>query len=133
MDKRGMTLAEVVVSMAIVTLLTVAFIGAMSQSISYSEKSDSVYIASIIAQRRLDVLKKFDFSDLPSAAPETAVSQDFDGNGTVDYYRTTEITENYNGYADLIKIKVSVDRVDEGEASGNPVIMETLIAENPDQ
>jgi hypothetical protein len=94
-----------------------------------TEKADKVYTASLLAQGRLDVLKKFDFDDLPTIALETDVGVDVNDDDVVDYMRTTEITHPYAGNDHLLKVKVSVDRVVDGQKSGNPVAMETVFVD----
>lgn len=128
-NQKGLTLMEVVVASAIVALVVVSLLITISQSAVFTEESDKIYTASILAQRRIDVLKNFAFSDLPDTAPEADTPIDVNGDDVTDYYRTTEITENYDGYSDLMQIKVSVDRVVNGEKSGNPVTMETLFVD----
>jgi len=133
----GITLVEVIISMAIVTLVTVAVLAAIAHSVTFTERADNVYTASILAQRRIDVLKKFDFSEIPLIAPETDVSVKVDLDPSTpasydEYFRTTEITEDYDGDSDLMKIKVSVHTTVDGVKSGNPVIMETLLYDTED-
>jgi prepilin-type N-terminal cleavage/methylation domain-containing protein len=128
-DTEGLSLVECLVAMAIVAIVSTSLIAAVALSISFTRQADRIYEASTLSQRRIDMLKKFPFSDLPNIAPETDTQLDTDGDGTTDFYRTTEITENYDSNAMLLKIKVSVDRVEDGKKSGHPVVMETLLAD----
>ncbi|MFH1305883.1 MAG: hypothetical protein ABIH74_05745 [Candidatus Omnitrophota bacterium] len=120
------TLVEVVLASGIMAMVLVALIVAVVRCVTFTGQADKVYTASILAQRQIDVLGKFPFSDLTVIAPETKTSVDTDGDGITDYYRTTEIFEDYSGYADLLRIKVSVDRIEEGVESGHPVTMEAV-------
>ncbi|MDP8298955.1 MAG: prepilin-type N-terminal cleavage/methylation domain-containing protein [Candidatus Tantalella remota] len=128
-DMKGLSLVECLVAMAIVTIVATSLIAAAALSVSFTRQADSIYEASTLSQRRIDMLKKFPFSDLPNIAPETDTPLDTDGDGKTDFYRTTEITENYASNAMLMKIKVSVDRVKDGAKAGHPVVMETLLAD----
>ncbi|MFH1665932.1 MAG: type II secretion system protein [Candidatus Omnitrophota bacterium] len=127
--KRGVTLVEVVISIAIVAIVSVALLATITQSLVISRQADEVYTSSILAQRRIDVLKKFSFSDILNAAPETDTLIDEDGDGDNDYARTTEVEVDFDDYSYLIKVKVSVDRLVGGIKSGNPVIIETLFVD----
>ena len=125
-DTRGTSLVEVLVAVALVTIATLAIIAAVAQSITLTKTADKIYTASILAQKRIDLLKNFVFSDLPGNAPETDTAIDVNADSTTDYMRTTTITEDFDGYTNLLHVKVSVDRVVDGEKSGHPVVMETL-------
>lgn len=128
-NKKGISLVEVVVAVALVVIATLAILAAVTQSISFTETADKIYTSSILAQKRIDLLKNFVFNDIPTSAPETDTHIDVDADSTTDYMRTTTITENFDGYSNLIHIKVSVDRVIDGEKSGHPVVMETVFAD----
>lgn len=123
---KGMTLVEVVVATALIMIVTLAVIAAVVQSVTFTETADKIYTASILAQKRIELLKNFVFNDLAENALETDTAIDVDADGTTDYMRTTAITENFDEYSNLLHIKVSVDRVIDGEKSGHPVVMETL-------
>ena len=79
----------------------------------------------------MDDLKRYLVGDLADRASETDVR--IDENGDIDvsgnYIRTTEITSDYDANPYLYKIKVSVDRVVEGEKYGSPAVIETLFAD----
>jgi type II secretory pathway pseudopilin PulG len=128
-ESKGMSFLEALVATAIVSLIIVAILATVTQSVLLTEKADKVYTASLLAQGRLDVLKKFDFDDLPTIASETDVGVDVNDDNVVDYMRTTEITHPYAGNDHLLKVKVSVDRVVDGQKSGNPVAMETVFVD----
>ena len=107
--RKGISLVEVVVAMALVAIVSMAILAAVSQSAVFGGKADKIYAASILAQKRIDLLKKFSFSDLAGMAPETDTAIDIDEDGTTDYMRTTTVTEDYDGYTGLIKVKVFVE------------------------
>lgn len=128
-NSKGLTLTEVLVAIVIVAMISVAVLAAITQSAVLTEHADDIYTASLLAQRRIDVLKKFPFSDLANIAAETDVAIDEDDDGKTDFVRSTTITENYGGFSDLLMIKVSVDRLVDGEAIGKPLVMEMVFAD----
>jgi type II secretory pathway pseudopilin PulG len=141
-DSRGMTLIEVVISIALVALVVVSLFAAVTQTSVFSQRIDRFYTASYLAQRRIDMLKRLDF-DLIQFAEETDVRIDADGNQDANgtYARTTEVETDYNGNPFLLKVKVTVKKAkvsvdgsiydDAGQVSyiGQPVVMETLFSD----
>ena len=132
--QRGLTLVEVVISILLIAISIVSVLAAVTQSSVFSKRIDAVYTASYLAQRRIDVLKEFEFDQLDPSAIETNVEIDVDDDGDSDYSRTTEITPNYSGNSKLTKVKVTVEKVQlnlDGTESGmgDPIIMETLLFE----
>ena len=144
-NTKGVTLTEVMVSVGLIVVVILALLGAMKQGAISSKVADMVYTEYYLAQRRIDLLKKFDFAQIDPASEETDVR--VAGDGTADdngeYSITTAIDSNYTGSAHLKKIKVSVDRVkinadgatvidaDSGRAVlvGLPVVMETVLTD----
>ena len=128
---KGITLVEVLVSVALVALVVSVVIAAVAQSAVNSKRLDMIYTASELARKRMDDLKALNFRDIPDRAPETNVVIDrygaADPNG--DYRRTTEIDEDWSGNPYATKVKVSVDRIVDGHASGHPVTVETIFAD----
>lgn len=127
----GVTLVEVVVSAALVALIVSVVVFTVSQSAVDSSKLDMIYTASNLARKHMDSLKTVNFRDLADLAPETDVRVNAEGDADADgdYVRSTEVYEDWNSNPYLTKIKVSVDRVVDGEASGRPVMIETLFAD----
>lgn len=139
---RGMTLVEVVVAVALVVTVVSSMIAVLSQSSVFSRSIDVAYTSSYLAQRRIDMLKRLEFSQLEDAE-ETSVRIGADGNIDPNglYQRTTEVDTSYSGNCYLTKIKVSVKRLrifpdggitdSAGQTSflGTPVVMETLFAD----
>jgi type II secretory pathway pseudopilin PulG len=125
-----MTLVEVIVSAAIVGILVVSALATIAQNSVFSRRIDHVYTCSNLAKKRMDSLKRYLVTDLDKET-ETDVRIDLHGdldeNG--DYIRTTEVTENYDGNPFLAKVKVSVDKFQDGEAYGSPAVIETLLAD----
>lgn len=128
-DTKGLTLVEVVVTIALIAIVIVSVVATVVQSATFSNRIDKVYTASYLAQRRIDLLKRFDFDEVPNAE-ETDIR--IGADGTVDpdgdYIRTTGVYTDSNPY--LLKIKVSVDLVIDGSPSGSPVVMETYFVDS---
>jgi type II secretory pathway pseudopilin PulG len=130
-SKKGMTLVEVIVSAGILALVIVSLVAAIANISVFSRQIDAAYTATNLAKDRMDSLKTFGFRDLPRRAPETDHLIDIDGDGVIDFKRTTEVQENFNGNPYLIRVKVGVDRIrliDE-EPLGKPVVIEALFAD----
>ena len=128
-NKKGLTLVEVVVAMVLVTIASLAILAAVSQSAVFGGKADTIYTASMIAQKRIDLLKKFSFGDIAGIAAEIETAVDINGDGVTDFVRTTAITEEYDGHSGLLKVKVTVYRLEDGAKKGGPVVMETLMSD----
>ncbi|MEA3489212.1 MAG: type II secretion system protein [Candidatus Omnitrophota bacterium] len=128
-DIRGMTLVEVLVTAVLISIVTVSLIATVVQSSSSSRHIDMVYTSSFLAQRRIDLMKRFDFDEVP-AAEETDVRIGADGTIDTegDYFRTTGVYTSSNPY--LLRVKVSVDRDVDGSPSGYPVVMETYFVDS---
>ncbi|MFQ5952878.1 MAG: hypothetical protein ACE5JK_05690 [Candidatus Omnitrophota bacterium] len=135
-DKKGMTLIEVFVSAALIAVIVLSLFVVATQSAVFSRRIEQVYTATYIAQRRIDLLKRLGFDQIPSAA-ESDVRVGTDGNisGSGHYVRTTEVESDFGGNPSLIKIKITVQRLKinmDGSISdpvtylGDPIIMETL-------
>jgi type II secretory pathway pseudopilin PulG len=128
-NTRGTTLVEVLVATLLIVVVTVAFLVLLTQSSTFSKHIDQVYAASHLAQRRIEILKRFEFDQLYPYAEESDIRINVDGtvdpNG--DYIRTTGVYTQTNPY--LLRVKVSVDRVVDGSPAGHPVIMETMLSD----
>jgi len=128
-NEKGITLVEVIAGMVIVTIVTLAVLSAVSQSAVLGVGADGIYNTSLVALKRVEDLRNMVFGDIPEEAPETDIEVDNDGDGVTDYFRTTEVEEDYDGYANLLHVKVTVYRASSGVKAGGPVVMETLIAD----
>ncbi|MFH1847422.1 MAG: hypothetical protein ABH869_07710 [Candidatus Omnitrophota bacterium] len=139
-NSKGMCLIEAIVSTGLVGIVTMSMVGAVSQSTVFTKSVDVFYLGTHIAQRRVEVLKRMDFDLLESNA-ETDIRVSSDGNIDPNgkYFRTTEITANYDNNTDLKKVKVTVKRIrldmcgtiakkdtDELDLVHDPIVMETL-------
>ena len=138
-NSKGMTIMEVIISVVLIALVVVALFAALTQSAVFSKRIDLIYVASYIAQSRIDALKKLDFDQI-DLSDETDVRVDEIGNLDLNgkYLRSTEITADFDGNSYLKKVKVSVKRMkvnidgtidDPITFEGQPIIMETLLAD----
>lgn len=141
-NKKGMTIVEVVVSIALTALVLTSIIALITQGSVFSKSIDIVYTGTYIAQRRIDLLKRLSFDELAGAA-ETDIRIGADGNANSKgyYLRTTEVTENYDSNEYLTKVKVSVKRAkvdinggildSNGNATfiGEPIVLEGLFCD----
>ena len=128
-DSKGFTLVEVVVSIALVAIVMLSLVAAVVQFGILSRRTDQIYVSSYLAQRRIELLKKFDFDDLFPGADETDIRIDADGTMNVngEYVRTTGVYTTSSPY--LLHVKVNVDKYVDGQPSGRPVEMETLFSD----
>jgi len=142
-NQKGMTLVEAIVAAALVLIAAVSMGALATQSAVFSRRIDTVYTASYLAQRRIDILNRLDFSQI-SAAEESDVRINSDGNISADgnYLRTTEITSDFDANAHLRKVKVTIKRFkinmdgsildpETGEMTflGEAIVMETLFSD----
>jgi len=141
---KGFTLIEVLTSFALIVIVIMSLTATITQSMVFSRRIDIMYTSSYIAQRRIDLLKRFDFDELYPGGLEDSIR--LNAQGTIDpngeYMRTTEVSEDHDGNPYLTKVKVMVYRIKvnmdgsiidpiTGEVvfMTNPVIVETLFAD----
>jgi len=125
----GLTLIEVLISIVIVAFIAIALLSTITQSVFFADQADKIYTASIVANRRIEGIKKFDYNDLATIGPEDSIPVDDNEDGVTDYLRTTTVDEDYDGYAGLIRVIVSVQRLVDGEPLGSPVVQEILLSD----
>ncbi len=129
-NNKGITLIEVVVSIALAAVVIVSVLVVVAQNATFSVRIDLVYDCANLARKQIDDLKRYNFRDLDRAAEvNTRVDEEGQPDISGNYYRTTAITEDYGGNDYLTKVKVSVDKIIDEKASGHPVIIETLFAD----
>lgn len=142
--RKGFTLVEIMTSFALVVIVIMSLTASIAQSMVFSRRLDVMYVSSYLAQRRIDLLKRFAFDALDPAGLENNVRLNADGNidSNGEYIRTTEVTENYLGNPHLTKIRITVYRIQiniDGTVVDpvtgrmnflpNPVVMETLFTD----
>lgn len=109
----GMTLTEVLISMAVCAFFVSSVILSFSVMTGISKRTGSLYSATNIAKSRLErarvIMDTNGFSSL-SALSETDTIVDGDGISDTDgdYKRTTTVTENHEGSARLTRVDITV-------------------------
>ncbi len=137
--KKGMTLVEVVVATCLIALGVIVLLGVAAQTAVFSERSDRGYAATNLAIKRMEMLKRLDYDMLP-LAEESDVRVGADGNISTSgkFFRTTEMTENFNGNSYLMRVKVTVRELKVNadgsvpgtvQYQGSPVVIETLFVD----
>jgi len=130
-NNKGLTLIEVVVSIGLAAIVIVSIIVVVAENAGFSVRIDKVYTCSTLARKRIEDIKRLVFSDLEDSSTEINVRVNADGQVDANggYLRTTEIVPSYDSNTYLAKVKVSVDKMIDGKASGYPVVEETLFAD----
>lgn len=136
-SSKGISLVEMLLSMALVSIAVFAIIGTVAQSAVFSRRVDMQYAASNLASQRMDMVRSLNFTDIQSAdedAVRVDIYGDMDAEG--DYLRTTEVFTDHEGNDRLVRVKVTVkvSHIDmlgrkEHPAEGHEVILETLISD----
>jgi type II secretory pathway pseudopilin PulG len=131
-NQKAMTLIEIMVSLLLVSLLVGTVLVLLLQNMKIATTIDYSYAASNIARSRIDRIRQLrrdqGFSNLAAAA-ETNTT--VDRNGTPDpegdFARTTTITTNFGGNADVTKIEVTVSFKGPGGVNISTVTLTSLI------
>jgi len=110
--KAGITLTEVLFAALILTLVLVGSLLVLTQTVDISKRVDYEYEAINIAKNRLEEARTTvdtgGFDSLSTDLTETATELDTDDDGTVDFKRKTQVSENYSGNPRLTKVDVTV-------------------------
>lgn len=126
-SKKGLSLVENMMAVGLFLIGIAAIVSVQIQSMTAGKRAGAAYAAYNIAKNRIENLKVFSFSDVASAA-ETSVY--VDEGGTPDpagnYIRSTTISANYLGDANLIQIVVSVYYVLSDVQSAQPMQLTTV-------
>lgn len=110
-NKKGITFAEVVIALALLSLSIGGIIGVLVQNSGTGQSIDYTYVATNLAKNRIERLREVrrdrGYSDLTNWQ-ETGYGIDRDGNydSDGDFERTTTIDPNYG--TNLTQITVSV-------------------------
>lgn len=130
-NSKGVTIIELMVSVLIFGIGIAAIFSVCTQSVGMARKSDAAYTAYNLAKNRIETLRSVAFSDLSSAA-ETSTLLDAAGTPDPDgtFKRSTTVTTNYQGDANLISVDVTVSYQVRGEQSPNPLEMATVLYKN---
>jgi prepilin-type N-terminal cleavage/methylation domain-containing protein len=124
----GFTLMEVVISIALLAIVMTSVVGVMVKGRQASAKADYVYTAYNIAKNHIETLRAMSFAEL-SLANETDTL--VNGDGVPDpegmYKRTTTITANYSGNANLAKVDVLTTYTFQGASPAQPIQLTTVV------
>ncbi len=130
-NQKGMTLTEVVVAVALAAVVIMSILTTVAQHATLSRRIDKMYVCANLARKRMDDLKRLNFRDLEERGEETNVRVDEEGEPDAggDYTRTTGVASDHSGNPYMAKVKVSVDKIIDGSATGSPVVIETIFAD----
>lgn len=108
-NKNSATIAEVIVSVLIISITVVGVLNLFVQNISSGDAINYIYTATNLAKSRIERLRFVDFSLLGSAV-EVDTYLDKYGNPDPDgeFRRSTSITSNYGGDSKLAYVDVTV-------------------------
>lgn len=126
-SRSGMSLVEVAIAVAVISIVVTGILGLYYQSVLVSKKMNQLFIATNLAKSRLERLRNIAFDSLPQTA-ESDTLLDKEGNSIPDgdFQRNTSVSTNYNGDPDLTQVTVTVDYKMKGAFTGNPVTLTTV-------
>ena len=127
----GFTLVEVMVSVVVLVIFVIAFLGSAIASMRSQQLSCNYYKAMTIARNRIQRASEFAYASVLLMS-ENQVAVDDDGNivitpGTSWGRRTTLVSAYTNGTPNMLQITVQVNYPDaRGNKSVNPAQLSTL-------
>ena len=127
-SKKGITLVETIVSVALFAIVMGSILQVAIQSVTAGRRSEYAYTAFNLAKNHIETLKSMPFSNLANAN-ETDAYIDAADTPNLDgpFIRNTIITSNYTGDANLVQAQVSVDYLWKNSRSGNATQLTTVI------
>lgn len=124
----GFTLVEILVSVLLFSSALVGLVSVCLSGAQMGQRAEKAYVAYNLAKNRIESLKHLSFAELADAEEEETV---IDASGTPDlggeYLRTTTVTSNYSGSANLASVTVEVSYVVRGQQSAQPIEMTSVI------
>lgn len=129
----GMTLVEVVVSLALISVVIGGFLGLLIENMKAGQTIDYNYAAINIAKSRMDRIRELrrdkGYSYLPMAA-ESNIATNRNGlpDESGDFTRTTVITPAFEGKPNLTKITVTVSYKGAGDVATTTITVTSLIS-----
>ncbi len=127
-SQRGASLIEVLIAVGIFLIGMEALLAVATQSITHAKRAEYVYTASSLAKNHLERLRAYSFSALSSAAEtDTLIDADGDSDPLGQFARTTTVTSNYGGDADLAQVTVSVYYTMRGVQSAQAMTVSCVI------
>lgn len=132
MNKKGMTLAEVLISVGIFSMIITGVIGTFLVSIEASKKLNLEYAATNLAKNKIENLRYMEYDLLPEAE-ETDENFNEDGSHSYDpvgpFIRTTAVAANYSGDSHLTKVVVDVYYLYKGQKNASPASMTAVLSD----
>jgi prepilin-type N-terminal cleavage/methylation domain-containing protein len=114
MNKRGVTLVEILISAAILSLVMVGIILTLAQTVDISKRINFEYTALNLAKSRIEQARRligtngFDsLVDLDET--DTVLDEEGVGDENGDFRRSTSVTASYGGDPNITMIDVSVE------------------------
>ncbi len=127
-DSRSSTIAEVIISVLIVSVTISGTLNLIVQNIASGDAMSYIYSATNLAKNRIERLKAIDFSLLSDAVE---VDTFLDGDGIPhpegEFRRTTDIIVPYGGNSNLAFIDVKVYYAIRGVENAVPARMTTIL------
>lgn len=129
--KKGMTLVEIVVSLALVALSIGGILSVLIQSANLAQSVDYAYIAADLAKNRIEwvreIRRDMGYDALPGAAEtDTVIDRNGVADSNGDFMRTTLVNASYGTY--LTKVTVKVIYKKKGVFTPVPTEIVTLIS-----
>lgn len=128
-----MTLVEVVVSLALISVVIGGFLGLLIENMKAGQTIDYNYAAINIAKSRMDRIRELrrdkGYNYLPMAA-ESNIATNRNGlpDESGDFTRTTVITPDFEGKPNLTKITVTVSYKGAGDVATTTITVTSLIS-----
>ncbi len=128
-----MTLVEVMVSLGLIALLGGGILALLVENTKAGQAMDYNYAAINIAKSRMDrvrELRRDKGYDYLSTAAETDVKVDREGNPDEngEFTRSTSVTTNFEGKANLTQVVVTVSYQGVGDVSITTITITTFIS-----
>ena len=125
---KGFTVLEIMVAVSIFGIAIVSLLAVFTQAMTVSKRSDYAYTAYNLAKNHIERLRASSFSSLSLATEtDTRINRDGDPDGAGEYLRSTTVTSNYGGSADLTQVDVQVSYEFKKVKSPQPMSLSTVI------
>lgn len=127
-----MTLAEVVIAMALVVMVMAGAYTLVVVSARLTQSARDRYIATSLAMNRLERMKNLQYNDLPLAEEWQVI---IDGNGAPTYYgdfrRSSSVDTNYGAYKTKVEVSVEIKNKITGQFDGSiePEVVASIFAD----
>ena len=125
---KGFTVLEIMDAVSIFGIAIVSLLAVFTQAMTVSKRSDYAYTAYNLAKNHIERLRASSFSSLSLAVEvDTRINRDGDPDEAGEYLRSTTVTNNYGGSADLTQVDVQVSYEFKKVKSPQPMSLSTVI------